>query len=1116
VIPVFPKGHLMTFAKWNFLGGPVTCVTFLASDDEVLICQGPYLRIFSLRITTTDLSQDTSWTSSPKIHKPSCEDDTFWNIHGARQLTMDTLLLFGGHTWGVFHHRELKFLPINEREYINSSDWIWDMRKLGTNDDYDSQKNDISILLLATANNGCEIWHLQRDSLMSYKAYRASLVTNEVRCITYSMALYEISCTQSKCSKAKIRIASGTFFQEILLWSLDIPYDGEGKIVSSEERTIDARLTGHDGVILSIQFDASGTMLASTSDDRSVRLWKEQSPNEWVSIWLGWGHTARVWQVSFSLFGLVTSGEDGTARLWDLKDGKEIGTFHNFASQSLWKMDIRSRRVLLGTNDGSIKCWDLQKYRTNNSIQSKHKSLPIMIPDDRISILPRRMNTIISDLVNMTDEMKESKCKRKKRPKVVMQIVLGMCFFNNYDHGTCLSLATRTGSFFILSLHDWNWISCTRWIGQSQELVVNPSEGTCLAISNTCIVVVGTKKGALIFHPLGIAEYLSITEGQKFKCINSLHWISDELLASFHIQGKVVLWKISTTPLSVETFLVLDTQINEIPTCIGAKSDLLTFVVGDSRGNLARFHVEPASESGEKVVVFPIDVCHRLHGKEHINDILIIHDEIVFSVGNDGCICQCSLRYDTKLMRGICIPIKGLSSACKIYWKGTNGFPDAIVIAGYLGNKFRVIELAHGYELYSFETGGRQRQLCHSLVQTGYGNPQFSVAACASRIDGQNDLLLYTNVNETSNDDCLVSVGVSLHGEPVYGACLFNTQEDASYTALLSGSEDCTVKLTILDRGGVRHSFSLVPQESCVRAVAASRRKGSNSSLLVVGGGKLIVDFYVLQDDNKDDGTTMDFIGRDHFFTRHIRQGRLPHQTDMDHRINAVAAQPWKEESSHLVVTGDSNGCVYWFVVKEDLNHRNRWSGLLGMTTERPILSIDLVISGNIVILVVGTTAGDVLVWVLPSDLNSPAGAPICRYAAHQMGTNGISSLALSLNNDNKDDDATYLRVASVGDDQALTVAYLKVNSQTCEILHKHTTREACISALKGCHFVNPSKVIVVGYGQRIALWECSASEGNKLLETIDIAVADVNTLAYCSGIVAVGGEGIEILELSL
>ena len=59
-------------------------------------------------------------------------------------------------------------------------------------------------------------------------------------------------------------VAAGTVFRTVLIWHFD----------QSEERSkVIYKLEGHDGVIFDVQF-LRDDLIASVSDDRSLRLWK--------------------------------------------------------------------------------------------------------------------------------------------------------------------------------------------------------------------------------------------------------------------------------------------------------------------------------------------------------------------------------------------------------------------------------------------------------------------------------------------------------------------------------------------------------------------------------------------------------------------------------------------------------------------------------------------------------------------------------------------------------------------------------------------------------------------------------------------------------------------------
>jgi WD40 repeat protein len=84
-------------------------------------------------------------------------------------------------------------------------------------------------------------------------------------------------------------------------------------------------LHGHTGRIIIVAFHPDGTILASCSEDRTIKLWHTIT-GECIRTLCG--HTSRIWSVEFQHDGavLVSGGDDSTIRIWDIHTGECIRT----------------------------------------------------------------------------------------------------------------------------------------------------------------------------------------------------------------------------------------------------------------------------------------------------------------------------------------------------------------------------------------------------------------------------------------------------------------------------------------------------------------------------------------------------------------------------------------------------------------------------------------------------------------------------------------------------------------------------------------------------------------------------------------------------------------------
>ena len=120
--------------------------------------------------------------------------------------------------------------------------------------------------------------------------------------------------------------------------------------------------SGHTDAITSLAFSQDGTLLASGSDDKTMKLWDAQTGGAVKTLS---DHNSAILSVSISLdCTMVVSGSrDGTIHLWNVRTGERLRVMHHWSEVTAVSFQpTDSRRFISSSVDSTVRQWDVDGH----------------------------------------------------------------------------------------------------------------------------------------------------------------------------------------------------------------------------------------------------------------------------------------------------------------------------------------------------------------------------------------------------------------------------------------------------------------------------------------------------------------------------------------------------------------------------------------------------------------------------------------------------------------------------------------------------------------------------------------------------------------------------------
>ena len=149
----------------------------------------------------------------------------------------------------------------------------------------------------------------------------------------------------------------------IKLW--DVPTEDEKNTENNtnfKNKLYSGELKGHRAKVTSVALSKDGKLIASGSDDTSVKIWHLSSKREECTLI---SHTKKVNSVAFTNDGksVISASDDNTVKFWNIEARREEFFFRHAGRVTSVAVTWNDKYIVSGSADMTMRVWNLKEER---------------------------------------------------------------------------------------------------------------------------------------------------------------------------------------------------------------------------------------------------------------------------------------------------------------------------------------------------------------------------------------------------------------------------------------------------------------------------------------------------------------------------------------------------------------------------------------------------------------------------------------------------------------------------------------------------------------------------------------------------------------------------------